>query len=766
MGSKWRKAKLALGLNLCVYLPKTLEDSSPSSVDSAERLSDAALLSPANWANGSSRPTTPTPSSHGLKLSRSGSKSSKQTCSICLTKMKQGGGHALFTAECSHSFHFHCITSNVKHGNQICPVCRAKWKEIPVQGPSLDPPPGRAAIGPVGWPQNDALMTVVRRLPPPRRDLSRRHIVPLYQAHEPGVFNDDETLDHQPVFDERSSCNKNGGDDNFVRTVEIKTFPEVTAVSKSNSHDNFTVLVHLKAATSVTRQNPSINLSSLPQFSHNHRAPVDLVTVLDTSGSMAGTKLALLKRAMGFVIQNLGSNDRLSVIAFSSTARRLFPLRRMTDTGRQQALQAVNSLVANGGTNIAEGLRKGGKVLEDRRGKNPVASIILLSDGQDTYTVSGSGPNQSQPNYQLLLPLSIHPSDNTGFQIPVHAFGFGADHDASSMHSISEISGGTFSFIETEAVIQDAFAQCIGGLLSVVVQELQVVVECVNTSLRLGSVKAGSYPSRVMGDGRKGVIDVGDMYADEERDFLVSVNVPTESCSNLTSLIKVRCIYKDPLNKETATIESEEVRIERPDVAQQAVVSIEVDRQRNRLQAAEAMALARGAAELGDLTGAVSTLENCRRVLSETVSAKSQDRLCVALDAELKEMQERMASRHVYEASGRAYILSGLSSHSWQRATARGDSTDGSSLVQAYQTPSMVEMLTRSQAMLLGSPSAQRLVRPLFTTKAKVIIEGCCVLILLSFNFYWGEGDKLKIQGEVFLDVIWPPAACLLYVNQ
>ncbi|CAN6568563.1 unnamed protein product [Malus baccata var. baccata] len=715
MGSKWRKAKLALGLNLCVYLPKTLEDSSPSSVDSAERLSDAALLSPANWANGSSRPTTPTPSSHGLKLSRSGSKSSKQTCSICLTKMKQGGGQALFTAECSHSFHFHCITSNVKHGNQICPVCRAKWKEIPVQGPSLDPPPGRPAIGPVGWPQNDALMTVVRRLPPPRRDLSRRHIVPLYQAHEPGVFNDDETLDHQPVFDERSSCNKNGGDDNFVRTIEIKTFPEVTAVSKSNSHDSFTVLVHLKAATSVTSQNPTINLSSLPQFSHNHRAPVDLVTVLDTSGSMAGTKLALLKRAMGFVIQNLGSNDRLSVIAFSSTARRLFPLCRMTDTGRQQALQAVNSLVANGGTNIAEGLRKGGKVLEDRRGKNPVASIILLSDGQDTYTVSGSGPNQSQPNYQLLLPLSIHHSDNTGFQIPVHAFGFGADHDASSMHSISEISGGTFSFIETEAVIQDAFAQCIGGLLSVVVQELQVVVECVNTSLCLGSVKAGSYPSRVMGDGRKGVIDVGDMYADEERDFLVSVNVPTESCSNLTSLIKVRCIYKDPLNKETATIESEEVRIERPDVARQAVVSIEVDRQRNRLQAAEAMAQARGAAELGDLTGAVSTLENCRRVLSETVSAKSQDRLCVALDAELKEMQERMASRHVYEASGRAYILSGLSSHSWQRATARGDSTDGSSLVQAYQTPSMVEMLTRSQAMLLGSPSAQRLVRPFYS---------------------------------------------------
>ncbi|KAK8546191.1 hypothetical protein V6N13_067419 [Hibiscus sabdariffa] len=717
MGSKWRKAKLALGLNLCAYLPRTSDDDDYCSLPSSERLSDAALLSPSNSANmAASRPMTPLPSAHGLRLprslSRSASKSSKQTCSICLTKMKEGGGHAIFTAECSHSFHFHCIASNVKHGNQICPVCRAKWKEIPMQSPGLDPPLGRAATNPVGWPQNDALMTVVRRLPPPRRDLNRRHVVPLFQAPEPGVFNDDESLDHLPMVAE----SMNASDDSSVRTIEIKTYPEVSAAPRSSSYDDFTVLVHLKAAASAANQNPNRNhASSLPQLYQNPRVPVDLVTVLDISGSMAGTKLALLKRAMGFVIQNLGSNDRLSVIAFSSTARRLFPLRRMSDVGRQQALHAVNSLVANGGTNIAEGLRKGAKVMEDRREKNPVASIILLSDGQDTYTVTGAGANKSQPNYQLLVPLSMHGSDNSGFHVPVHAFGFGADHDASSMHSISEISGGTFSFIENEAVIQDAFAQCIGGLLSVVVQELQVWVECVNPSLCLGPLKAGSYPSRVTADGKTGFIEVGDLYADEERDFLVSVKVPAESSECETSLLKVKCVYRDPLTKEMTTLESDVVTIQRPEVAGQEVVLIEVDRQRNRFRAAEAMVEARTAAERGDLASAVSILENCRNVLSETVSAQSNDRLCVALDAELKEMQERMASRHVYEASGRAYILSGLSSHSWQRATARGDSTDGSSLIQAYQTPSMVEMLTRSQAMLLGSPSTQRLIQPLWS---------------------------------------------------
>ncbi|KAI8563683.1 hypothetical protein RHMOL_Rhmol03G0128300 [Rhododendron molle] len=705
MGSKWRKAKLALGLNLCVYVPTTVGD------DDSPPPSDSALLSPSVMS-----PATSVASPHGFRLSRSFSRSSnKKTCSICLATMKRGDGHAIFTAECSHSFHFHCIASNVKHGNQICPVCRAKWKEIPLQQvPAFDPLPEKARISPLDLPLNNPLMTVIRRLP--SRPNSNRIVPPLFQAPEPAVFDDDEPLDHQTNLIGRNSSNTTAADDKgSQRTIKIQTFPEVPAVPRFNSHDNFTVLVHLKAPLSISGQNPSRNQTNYPQISRTPRTPVDLVTVLDISGSMAGTKLALLKRAMGFVIQNLGPNDRLSVIAFSSTARRLFPLRRMTETGKQQALQGVNSLAANGGTNIAEGLRKGAKVMENRREKNPVASIILLSDGQDTYTVNSSGSNKQEPNFQLLLPLSIHGNENAAFKIPVHAFGFGVDHDASSMHSISEISGGTFSFIETEAVMQDAFAQCIGGLLSVVVKELQVCIECVHPSLSISSLRAGSYANRLMPDRCTGFIDVGDLYADEERDFLVSVNVPADFSSTETSLIKVRCVCNDPFSKEAVALESEEVRIKRTEIARQELVSIEVDRQRNRLQAADAMARARSAAEQGDLAGAGSILESCRRVLLDTASAKSNDRLCIALDAELKEMQERMASRHLYEASGRAYILSGLSSHSWQRATARGDSTDSSSLVRAYQTPSMTEMLNRSQATLLGRPLTQRLVRPVWS---------------------------------------------------
>eukprot|EP00494_Astrolonche_serrata_P000350 UN00353 len=126
--------------------------------------------------------------------------------------------------------------------------------------------------------------------------------------------------------------------------------------------------------------------------------------------------------------------------------------------------------------------------------------------------------------------------------LPIHAFGFGADHDSDSLHSIAEASGGTFSFIEDEGVMQDAFAQCIGGLLSVVVQEMRLNMECVHPGVQLCSIKSGSYPSMMARDGRSCSVDIGHLYADEERDILLSANIP--QCREQTSLLKVACSYR------------------------------------------------------------------------------------------------------------------------------------------------------------------------------------------------------------------------------
>ncbi|ONL93544.1 Uncharacterized protein sll0103 [Zea mays] len=656
MAAAWARAKRALATGLCVGVPArqlAIEDAPPV-VEAPSSVAEDKLES----APVSVR-----------RLTSFGSRSSQQkTCAICLGGMRSGQGHALFTAECSHKFHFHCISSNIKHGNLICPICRAKWKELPGAQPA-DASYGRARVNPLNWPQDEGHMAVVRRLSHTYSGNLQEHL-PFFRTLEAGVFNDDEHIDLQS--DNISEHNAVAG------SVKIKAYSEVPAIEQSTTKEIFAILIHLRA----------------PKSSHSasSRAPLDLVTVLDVSGSMAGTKIALLKNAMSFVIQTLGPNDRLSVVAFSSTARRLFPLRRMTLSGRQQALQAVSSLVASGGTNIADGLKKAAKVIEDRRLKNSVCSIILLSDGQDTYTLPS---DRNLQDYSAVVPPSILPG--TCQHVQIHTFGFGSDHDSAAMHAIAEISSGTFSFIDAEGSIQDGFAQCIGGLLSVVVKEVRLGIECVDNGVLLTSIKSGGYTSQVAEDGRGGSVDIGDLYADEERGFLVTLHVP--AAQGQTVLIKPSCMYHDAITTENIEVHGEEVRIQRPEHRVDCKMSPEVEREWHRVQATEDMSAARAAAEVGAFSQAVAILEARRRIL-EAQAAQSSDDQFLALMAELREMQQRVENRRRYEESGRAFMLAGLSSHSWQRATARGDSTEITTTIHTYQTPSMVDMLQRSQILV------------------------------------------------------------------
>ncbi|CAL5068820.1 unnamed protein product [Urochloa decumbens] len=684
MEGAWRKVRKALGLRLWVHGPAAGGGGARRATAGAGVCRRDAAVAVA--AAGESGPSTPP---GALRRAKSGGRSSSSSsskqgkCAICFGSMRSGHGQALFTAECSHMFHFHCISSNVKHGNYVCPVCRAKWKEIPCRSLSSTSPHGRIGGNQSQSPQQDPHMALHQHR---RREVRRLHTA------EPADYNDDEPLQRKEAFDNLDSGSG--------KTAQISSYPEFQAIPQSSCLNGFDILVHVKAPTSSSDHITGI-LVNENSVRSSSRVPVDLVTVLDVSGSMSGTKLALLKQAMGFVVQHLRPSDRLSVITFSSTAQRLFPLRRMSHHGRQQASQAINFLGAGGGTNIADALKKAVKVIEDRSYKNSVCSIILLSDGQDTYNISSNFQGISGSR-RSLVPSSII---NEHHLVPLHAFGFGADHDSDTLHSIAEASGGTFSFIEDEGVMQDAFAQCIGGLLSVSVQEMRLSMECVDPGVQLCSIKCGSYPSKVARDGRTGSVEIGQLYADEERDILLSVTIPKSS--EQTSLLRVACAYKDPVTNETIKIQGDEVKIKRPTSTVSEPVSIEVDRERNRIQAASSIESARAAAERGALSEAVTILEDCRRVLSQSFARQNGDRLCMALDAELREMQERMANRQLYEASGRAYMLSGLSSHSWQRATTRGDSTDSTTLVYSYQTPSMVQMLEHSQNFS-SSPQNQR----------------------------------------------------------
>ncbi|KAK9664055.1 hypothetical protein RND81_14G016700 [Saponaria officinalis] len=503
------------------------------------------------------------------------SPSRPKICEICSSAMIPGQG-ATFNAECSHTFHFSCITSNLKYGNRICPVCRATWKEIPFQIRNPGPRENRRENW-VPWNRNEPWEASLQQQPTPQPtrfiepeiydddEAIQQQIMGAEQAAdstlnittytevsattrfiEPDIYDDDEAIEQQITGAEQAAGS----------TLEITTCPDVSAISKSSTFDGFTIHVHLKAPTP------------------NPRVPVDVVVVVDVSGSMTGAKLSVLKRDVGFLIRHLTPRDRLSIIACSSTALRLFPLRLMNDASKTEAVKAVDSVSTNGGTNIGEGLRKAVKVLTDCKFKNPVGLIFVFTDGKETYTESGT------EGYELLIPSSI----------PVHTFFIGEIPEDSPLYLISMNSGGKITYRRVDGVNQDALALYIGGLLSVFAQQLTVYVE---SSLQLRYAEGWRHHIRMRGDVKEVLINAGVLYAEDHRDFLITVNIPVTSDDD-TLVLKINCTYQDPVTQNRVTSDEVKVKIDRPETV--------------------------GSAERGKLARAVEIVKSCHETISASTS--------------------------------------------------------------------------------------------------------------------------------------------------
>jgi hypothetical protein len=321
-----------------------------------------------------------------------------------------------------------------------------------------------------------------------------------------------------------------------------------------------------------------------------------------------------------------------------------------------------NPWVADGWTNIGGGLGVAANVLDSRRHRNAVAGIIFLSDDQDNQTGCSYGPNGRQIHRDL-VPHSLRRSAGNRCA-PVHAFGFGWDHDAAAMQAIAEETGGTFSFIENQAVVQDSFAKCIGGLLSVAVQEARVALECLHPGVRVRAVKSGRYESSVGSDGRAASVDVGEMYADEERCFLLFLDVPVaaeDGC--VTHLIRARCTVHLPRRGDRAVGGRFRRGRRGPEAGGRGG--------RGAVRGGCAGAVPReggrgprgGAGSGGARRG--SWTAGRRRPLPRLAG----DSRCAALVAEQRELSARVADRREYEQTGPAFMLAGITAHAQQRAS-------------------------------------------------------------------------------------------------
>ncbi|XP_078153181.1 E3 ubiquitin-protein ligase WAV3-like, partial [Carex rostrata] len=272
------------------------------------------------------------------------------------------------------------------------------------------------------------------------------------------------------------------------------------------------------------------------------RLALDLVVVLDVSNSMEGGKLEELQRAMQFVIKKLSVVDRLSIVRYKSHAEMLCPLRQMTESTQTELQNLINDLFPKGSyMNITDGLLMALKILNDRSvNSGRVGAIMLISGGEENIGNAAAVPVGN---------------------VPVHTFGFGNHHDPKVLKAIANNSlGGTYSDVWVDNLTL-AFSQCLGGLLSVVAQDLTVTVRQIKDNSTIRQVSSGSYPQSVDNTAGSVTITFGDIYIDETRTVLVDLHLPSTRKQQRADVLEVSYTYK--FNGELFEAEPETVTVRR-----------------------------------------------------------------------------------------------------------------------------------------------------------------------------------------------------------
>jgi len=459
-------------------------------------------------------------------------------------------------------------------------------------------------------------------------------------------------------------------------------------INQGNNQDS-TIIVTVTSAAEY----PIIDLSGKSAFyarvtlkyeeslvvNTQQKSSMDIICVLDKSGSMMGTKISSLKNAMNFVINSLTDKDRLSIISFESDSTLIHGLLLMTPENKIKSKSLFANLFAQGGTNILNGMKHGNSILENRKQRNAATCMFLLTDGQDRQC--------TQEKLDLAKKMKI---DGTSLFV----FGFGSDHDSEHMTSIANAAEGTFTYIESDDVVTDAFGGTLGTIQGLSLHNINLNIQISERNVMIEKIIAGRYITSKSIDNRSGTISFANMYIGETRDVLLLLSIPSVDepiqdyelfKAYATYYIQGESIVRDS-NSIACNVDRKYIN---PSDSLLIQRDITVDIHLNRYACTTALTLALSQADNNNFNEAKITIQNALSILKSSISYQVQNNIVMTLQADLLEALQIVSSKEEYRIrGGRANIAEVNANHFIQRECYQKSNRQAS----VYQTTSSSTM--------------------------------------------------------------------------
>jgi len=238
---------------------------------------------------------------------------------------------------------------------------------------------------------------------------------------------------------------------------------------------------------------------------------VDMVIVLDRSGSMQGRKLEDARRAVLDLLTRLSANDRFALISYSDGVRKHSDLIPVTASSHRRIEQMVNRIRAGGSTHLSAGLQTGIDTLTAAESVGNTGKVILISDG-----LANRGVTDPE---RIARMASVAVSR----EFAVSAVGVGNDFNEYLMTAIADRGAGTYYYLDNPAAFARVFETELGSSRACVASSIEVRIPLKN-SIKL--VDAAGYPI----ERRDGcaVFYTGSLQTGSRRKLFLTFRMPTD----------------------------------------------------------------------------------------------------------------------------------------------------------------------------------------------------------------------------------------------